>query len=336
MKRHLHALLLACALAAAHAWGQQPIELRFASPAPPPSPMNTMGFSEWIKNVTEAAGGTISIRLMTGPTLASFDNVYDRVLKGVADIGFGTSNESGGQFRKTQVATLPFETENPMETAVALWRLLQRGLIADEYAEVKPLGLYAFAHNLLHTRSAKLRSLADLKGLKLRAGGKLDGDVIAALGAAPVTMSPADMYQAISSGLIEGAMVGWNGVDVFKLQEVTRNHFAAPLTSATAFILMNRRSYERLPPQAKAAIDKYSGEGFSRKMAAIVELVERNAQDRISKMPGHTVESISPEEKARWTQQLAVISADWIKATPNGNAVLSGFREEIKRFRSGN
>ena len=43
------------------------------------------------------------------------------MLKGVADIGFGTSGTVGGQFRKTEVSTLPFETDNVRENAVALW-----------------------------------------------------------------------------------------------------------------------------------------------------------------------------------------------------------------------
>src|SRR5437868_10177546 len=110
MKRYSGILCILAALVTPAALAQQSVELRFASPAPPPSPMNTAGFAEWIKDVTAASGGTVSFRLMSGPTLASFDNVYDRVLKGVADIGFGTANETGAQFRKTQVATLPFET----------------------------------------------------------------------------------------------------------------------------------------------------------------------------------------------------------------------------------
>ena len=111
----LHALAAAPAAA-------QPVELRFASPAPPQSPINSRGIAEWIKEVNSASGNTVSFRLMAGPTLASFENVYDRVLKGVADIGFGTGSTVAGQFRRSEVATLPFESEGPIEVAVTLWR----------------------------------------------------------------------------------------------------------------------------------------------------------------------------------------------------------------------
>jgi hypothetical protein len=69
--------------------------------------------------------------------------------------------------------------------------------------------------------------------------------------------------------------------------------------------------------------------------SASAQLVEANAMERISKMPGHVIETISPEEEARWKKQLEVISTDWIKATPNGSAVLAAFRDEIRKARAG-
>src|SRR6185503_19563042 len=101
MKRLLAAIAFAAALPAlAQQPAVQPTELRFASPAPPVS-LVTQGFAAWAKEVEAASGGTISVRVMAGPSLATFENVYDRVLKGVADLGWGTSNDVGGQFKKT-------------------------------------------------------------------------------------------------------------------------------------------------------------------------------------------------------------------------------------------
>ena len=328
-------ILLAPALLVSTAAAQQPVELRFASPAPPPSPINTRGLDGWIKDVTAASDGTVTFRLMAGPTLASFENVYDRVLKGVADIGFGTSGTVGGQFKKTEVATLPFETESVRETSVALWRTLQRGLIADEYAEVKTLALFSFPHNLIHTRNAKLRSMTDIKGLKIGVAGKLNADMIAQLGGAPISVTPADLYQSLSSGLVDGTIMAWTAVDSFKLHEVAKNHLVVAVSSAPAYVVMNKRSYDRLPPQAKAAVDKYSGEAFSRRMAEVVQTLDDAAREKIRNVPGQSFETLSTEEQARVHKQLDSISADWVKSTPNGTAILAGFREEVKKLRAG-
>jgi TRAP-type C4-dicarboxylate transport system substrate-binding protein len=334
MRRRVAALLAALVLAAP-AFAQQPVELRLAFPAPGVSPLNSQGFTPWAKDIEAASGGTIAIRVIGGTTLATFETVWDRVAKGVADIGFGVSASVGGQFPKTEVAALPFELDNPREGSLALWRLYQRGLIAEEYNDVKLLGLFTFGHAAIHTRTAKIKSLSDLKGLKLRAGGRLEGDMIAALGGAPITINPADIYQSISNGLIDGAVVQWTAMNSFKIYEVAKNHLRAPLGSSTAFIAMNKRSYDKLPPQAKAAIDKHSYEPLARRMGDVVHKMDDFAQANVAKQPGQVIETIPAEEAARWRKQLQAISEGWVKSTPNGAAILAGFREEIKRARDG-
>src|SRR4051812_12135138 len=195
----------------------QPIELRFAFPAPPTSFFNTQSFTPWAKDVEAASNGTLTIRIVPGLVLATQENVYDRVLKGIADIGFGIQGAVPGQFDRTSVVGLPFEFESPKDSAPAMWRLHQSGLIAEDYKDVKPLALFTFGHSAIHTSKVRVRSLADLKGLKLRAGSRMQSDIVAALGAAPVTLTPPDVFQSISSGLIDGTAIQWTAVLTFKL-----------------------------------------------------------------------------------------------------------------------
>jgi TRAP-type C4-dicarboxylate transport system substrate-binding protein len=337
IKRKCVALAFGVAVSGAASSGAiaQAIELRFASPAPPQSRVNTHGLAEWIKDVEAASGGTVTFRLMTGPSLATFENAYDRTVKGVADIAFGTSSSVGGQFPRTEVNTLPFETENPREAALALWRTYERGLFADEYSQIKPLALFSFPNNIIHTRSKPVKRLSDVKGMKLITAGKVGSDIIVALGAAPLSLTPAEYYQSIASGLAEGTMTAWTAMSAFKVYEVAKLHFNAPLAGgAPAYVVMNKRSFDRLPAQAKAAIDKLSGEAFSRRMGNVVQAQDDAAKEQIRGMSGQVFENITPDEQARWKKELDHISADWVKSVPNGQAILSGFREEVKRARS--
>ena len=196
MKRLMTMALLALAASFGTQVSAQPVELRMAFPAPPTSFVNTASFTPWVKDVEAASNGTLTIRIVPGLTLANIENVFDRTVKGVADIGFGLHAAVGGQFPKSMVAALPFEFDSPRESAPALWRLHQSGVIADEYKDVKVLALFTFGHAAIHTRTARIKSLADIKGLKIRAGGKLEGDIVAALGAAPITMNTAPMNPA--------------------------------------------------------------------------------------------------------------------------------------------
>ena len=67
---------------------------------------------------------------------------------------------------------------------------------------------------------------------------------------------------------------------------------AALLCSAQAFsqtpvelVVMNRQPYEKQPAQAKAAIDKYSGERFSPRMGELVSKMDADAQETAQKTP---------------------------------------------------
>lgn len=327
--------LAAVLIVMASACPAQPIELRFAAPAPPQSPIVSRGIAEWTKLVAADSGNTVTFRVMAGPTLATFENVYDRVLKGVADVGFGTGGTVAGQFRRSEVATLPFEAEGPVEVAVTLWRSTQRGLVAEDYAAVKPLALFSFPNSLFHMRNARIREIADIKGKKIGTGGRMNGDIIAKLGAAPITLAPPEVYMALSSGLIDGVMIAWTAVDSFKLHEVAKNHFTVPLSSTTAYVVMNKASFDRLSPQARAAIEKHSGEAFSRRMGNVVESLDNAAKYSVRNMAGHNFDEPPSAELERWRKQLETIPAAWVKGTPNGAAILAGYREEVKKFRSG-
>jgi hypothetical protein len=58
------------------------------------------------------------------------------------------------------------------------------------------------------------------------------------------------------------------------------------------------------------------------------------AQVNVKNQPGQSIETVPADEAARWRKQLEVISSNWVKETPNGAAVLSALREEIKRART--
>ena len=62
-----------------------PVQLRFASPAPAMSPITVGGIQPWAKEVNEAAPDAIAVQVYAGPSVANFNNVYDRVTNAVVD-----------------------------------------------------------------------------------------------------------------------------------------------------------------------------------------------------------------------------------------------------------
>lgn len=329
--------LFALALAAAApvvARAEEPVTLKFGFPAPVTSYVNTKGMAPWIEDVEKASGGTLKIKLFAGPTLGTFRDIYDRTLSGVSDISFGIFGPLAGQFQRVQVSSLPFELRQARESSVALWRLYAKKMFDPEFDKVKVLALFDFPSSYIHT-NVPIKSADDMKGLKFSVSSRTIGQIVVALGGSPVSTTPPEIYQSMSRGVINGVVTAWTAVKTFKLHEVTKYHLEAPLGEAPAYVFINKAVYERLPEKAKQAIDKYSGEAFSKHLGSENDTADRETSKEVEAMSGHTVGELSKDQYEHWRALMQPVIDEWVKETPDGAKILAAFREELKTICAG-
>ena len=301
-------------------------------PAPPQSYVNTLGVDPWKKDVEKEAGGALEIKVFFGGTVAKFQNAYDRTVNGVIELAFSTMGSVAGLFEKSNVSSLPFEADNSLEASVAEWRMYASGVTASDYEKIVPLGLFTFTSSNLHTQTP-IEKMEDLNGMKLAGSGRISSDTLNLLGAVPITMTPAEYYQAINRGLIRGSTLSWPGVLVFKLFEVAKNHLNVPFGLAGGYIIANKAAYAKLPAKVRAAIDKYSGEAFSRRLGTAGVKADAHILANLKKNPSQKFTELSAAESARWKKVLEPIATEWVKATPDGANVLAAYRREIAKAR---
>jgi TRAP-type C4-dicarboxylate transport system substrate-binding protein len=333
----MYKLLLSATLAATLLGGSayaQTTQLKFAFPATPKSPLMGRGMVPWANDVNKAAGGAINIKVFGGPVLGTFRNIYDRTLKGVADIAFGVHGQVGGKFPQSFISALPFESRNSVESSLAFWRLFDKGLIAGEYANLKLLALFHFPHSSIHTQK-KVTRMADLKGLKLTASSRIVAKIAAKLGIVPIAMPPPNAYQSINRGVTSGSLFAWTAVGTFRIYEVTKYHLQAPLAASPAFVIMNKKRYAGLPTKGRRAIDRFSGEVFSRRLGGVTNGMEKFNIAKVKKLPGHVFTKIAADDLPQWIKIAGEISTAAAKEAPNGTKVLEAFRAEIKSIRGG-
>jgi len=304
----------------------EPVQLRFASPAPAMSPVTVGGIQPWAKEVNEAAPDALAIQVYAGPSVANFNNVYDRVVNAVVDAGFATLGGIGLAVPKTTVASLPFEEDDALTSSIALWRIYKAGVMGDEYKSVHPLTLWVFPGGAIHSNK-RVRVLADVKGLKLATGSRISGEMIELLGAVPISVQPTDYYPSVQRGIADGVVIGWAQVTTFKLEEVTKYHVDVSLGSTPAMTFMNNDSWAKLPDKAKQTIDKFSGEPWSRRMGAITARPP-------DELPGHEIVRLTPSEVARLMARDAATTENWLKDTQNGAKVLAAYRAELVKVRA--
>jgi TRAP-type C4-dicarboxylate transport system substrate-binding protein len=324
------ALALSLLFAAPALARAEPVTLKFGFPAPPTSYVNTEAMTPWINDVEKASGGTHNIKLFAGPVLGNFSNIYDRTVSNVAQISFGTFGAYASVFVRTQVSDLPFVNDDTRQSSVALWRLYAKGLLNPEYEKVKVLALFTFPGSILKTNKP-IKTLDEVKGMKLAASSRTLGEIAIEMGAAPITLTPSDLYEAQNRRVVDGILVGWTAVKTFKLDDVTKDHLQLPLGEAPAFVFMNKSAYDELPAQAKAAIDKYSGESFSDRLGLANERANREEANHVASLAGQSVTKLAADQYPLWEKRIRPVIDQWVKATPDGQKVLAAFRDELKK-----
>ena len=317
----------ALAASASAAVAAEPNVLRFAVLAPPTTWVYTQAGEPWSKEVMSAADGTLDIKFFFGTTLGTVRNIYDRTVTGAVDIAFGTFGELTGQFQKVNVTTLPFETKDSYAAATALWRLYTSGVIADEFAHVKPLVLFTFPGYVLST-TRPVKSLADMDGLKVITTSRLTSQGVQLLGGVPITLIPTEIYSAIQRGTAAGTLVSWAAISVFKVEELTKYDVDTPFGHGPTYYFMNKDAFARLPAVAQAAIEKYSGDPLNRRLALAGAKVQDEARDLLTSR-GHTVSDLDAAVAEEFRRRLTPITQEWVDATPDGARVLAAYRKEI-------
>ena len=321
------------ALAALPAMAQTTVNFGIGSP--PRAHLVQQVFIPWSKKVSAESGGAIKVEVKAGRTLVSPFNVYERVQADVAQIGWGVQSYMKGRFRRSGVVGLPFEANAAEEASVALWRLYAKGITAVEYNEVKPLAIIVFPPSSLHSKDKPLKSLADIKGMKIAVGDRVAALTLKRFGAAPISLRLPDMYQGLNRGTVKGVHMVWTAFMPFKLFEVTRHHYDLPLGAGSAMVFMSTKGYDRLPADGRRAIDANSGERFSRSFGKFWDRVGRGGRAAVSKMPGHSFAEMPPTEVAKWRASVKPVVEGWAKSTPDGARVLEAFRAEIASIRVG-
>ena len=103
-----------------------------------------------------------------------------------------------------------------------------------------------------------VRSVDDLKGLKIIiGGGPTKSKLVKDLGAVGVFGGPPDAYMMLQKGIVDAVFISALGLKEFHWDEYI-NFIIAPLrvTSAVHSVLMNKKTYNKLPTDVKKIIEE--------------------------------------------------------------------------------
>ena len=312
----------------------QPVVLKFASFEPAQASFTGRVFQGWADDVSKASGGTLKIDVFPGGTLGRNPaQQFKLVQDGVADISWVITGYTPGRFDDTEVVELPFLVNNSFEGSTVLTRLLDKDVLVG-FADLKVLMIGNVPPVSIHTKFP-LRTLADLRGKRLRAASTVTARIVESTGAVPVLLGAPQTAEAIAKGVVDGTMAEWNFVETFRIPEVTQHHLVLPLGATAVMIPMLKKRYDALPPQARAAIDKYSGQTLVKRFAAVADEQITAVPAAIERQGKNTL--IRPDAAVTESFRKAVqpVTEEWRKAKPRNDRVYQAFVAELARLRSG-
>ncbi len=298
------------------AHGQAVVTLKLHHFLPPISNGHAKMLAPWAKQIEADSQGKIKIDIYPSMQLGGTPpQLYDQARDGVVDIVWTLPGSTPGRFPTTEVFELPFiAARRGIVNAKAAQEFADANL-KDEVKDVKILSYWAHDAGLIHANKP-VKTMEDLKGLKLRNPTRLAGEALKALGATSIGMPVPQVPESLAQKVIDGAVVPWEVVPAIKVQELVKFHTDIPgsptLYTASFFLAMNKAKYDGLPADLKAVMDKNSGQAFATRAGNMWDEAGAIVLDMVKKR-GNTIGSISEEEKARWIKACEPVTAAWIE-----------------------
>jgi len=291
----------------------------------------------WVRKVEKESDNRIKINIFPSMQLGGAPaQLYDQARDGAADIVWTLPGATPGRFPKIEVFELPFVANKRGAANAQAVQAFYEAQLHDEFKDVQPICLWAHDHGVIHSRK-EVKSLEDMKGLKLHSPTRLAGEALKALGANGVQMPVTLVTNALSQKAIDGCIAPWEAVPAIKVQEAVKFHadfVASPTFYTATFILaMNKRRYEAMPADLKRIIDQNSGQAAAL-MAGKMWDEQAVAVEEMVVKRGNTVTQIEKAEAARWQKATQPVIDAWLKSSKaiNGDKLLAEAKALLVKY----
>jgi TRAP-type transport system periplasmic protein len=193
----------------------------------------------------------------------------------------------------------------------------------------------------IHTNVRQVKTLADFKGLKLRAPTRQTNKLLASLGASPVGMPVPAVPDAVSKGTIDGFLLPWEIMPALKLQEMVKFHTETDpsrpaLYSAVFVFAMNQAKYDSLPADLKKVIDNNAGAQLSQQIGKVWD-GSQAAGRKAAQERGNSFYTVPASELDNWVKASASLYDEWVsdmdKRGAPGRQMLTEARELLTKYR---
>jgi TRAP-type transport system periplasmic protein len=292
--------------------GAQPIELKLAYFVGDQHAMSQW-LIKWANNLEKDSGGRITVKRFPGSQMGPVQQHYDFVRTGQADVAWFLHGATPGRFPLTELVQVPFLVGSAeIGTKVLNDSELRSKYLDAEHKGVKVLLLLTHQPGNVHTTKKPIRTVEDIKGLRIRFASPTIRDFIAALGGTPVGVLPTEQVEQLQKGTIDGVFIDYGGAGIaFKMGGVLKYSTEMYSYVSSFGVAMNPDFWNRLPPDLQGIVTK-SMTGVEKEVGEAWDGLDVPGKKAIMDGGGEAIR-LSPEENARFRKIGAEVAEARVK-----------------------
>ncbi|MBK0326148.1 TRAP transporter substrate-binding protein DctP [Rhodobacteraceae bacterium F11138] len=224
----------------------------------PPAHNVAQVIDRWAEEVETLSNGEIDVQIFGADSLVGAKENIVATAKGDIECAFSVQFQWGKTLPIMTVTTAPYAFAD-----INIWKnwdgsdaasLLEDKLRTKGVENV--VWLFQTNSSVFTSNGKFMRTPADFEGMKVRGLTPAFDAGLEALGAAPTALPGSEVYQALATGVLDGAMTGTDAAVSRKYYEVQDHFVVSPVISVFFHGYVNPDFYAGLSDTAKSALDE--------------------------------------------------------------------------------
>lgn len=216
----------------------------------------------WADEIEKLSDGRLKVETFFAEALSPRSEGFDSVKNGIADFVEGAYEANSGQFPFHEgilsIQSPEVWVNNPSRIINEMHKKFPETI--KELDGVKLLFSYACPSMMIGTTKKPVRSLEDLKGLKINCNSAMIAERLKNLGVTTVSIPLSDVYTALEQGVIDGTTLPPELLVSRRLGDQIRYMTGLGVQNTLFYFAMNEDTYNNLPEDLQKAVDQASGE----------------------------------------------------------------------------
>lgn len=211
----------------------------------------------WNEQISKASGGQIvgEIRPQTELGLKGFE-IMRLVKNGVFDYAYGLPGYVAAEnpvFEGSDLSSVTQDIVTQRKVAEAYFPVMAKAF--ERVYGAKLLQLYPFPSQMLWCKT-EIKSMADLKGKKIRVYSATLGDFVEGVGGTSVTVPFAEVIPALEKGVVDCGITGTSPAYSAKWSQVATHAYAMRVGWGMAFGAMNMKKWKSMTAEQQTLLTK--------------------------------------------------------------------------------